>query len=421
MNYNQAIDLVDTFGPNKSKWPTKHRASLDQLSQTDANFKEYLADARRYDKMLNDWQQVDQDGVEIPDDDGPGEQEEEQEQEEAQGGMLEIDFNQIKDMDGMLAEAIVAFFENEDSDSYNVFTRDYDELTPIDVSDTQNLSLEALDDSVRRTTGPLQKTLRRLIAAQMQVRKQPGFRRGRLHAPSLHRLMTDDDKVFYKRSEAPAIDTAFTLLIDCSGSMHGHRMKLASETAYAIGTVLNKIGVEFECIGFTDNSSHDICYDSSYQNELNRAGMQGPIARHVPLSMPCFKSFSDRWNVNTQKRFAKVYNTQDGFSYGLTPEGCGIEFAARRLLKRHEQRKIMIVLTDGEAYVGHYNSVGTGERQHSREMVEKVSAAGVEMVGIGIAHAGVKRHYPNNMVIDDVTQMPAELIKILKELMLKKQ
>lgn len=419
MNYAQAVDIVETYGPNKSKWPAKVRNSVDSLSRTNSDFKEYLKDARRYDRMLNDWKMSD-DGVEVDDDDGNAPQkQEEQEQQSAPAGLIEVDFDQVKDMDGMLADALVAFFENESSDNYTVFTRDYDELTDIDVS-TGNLSLEKLDESVRRTTGPLQKTLRRLIAATMQVRKQPGFRRGRLHAPSLHRLMTDDDKVFYKRSEAPAIDTAFTLLIDCSGSMNGNRLKLATETAYAIGTVLNKIGVEFECIGFTDNMHHPILNDPSYRRDLDASAKVGNINRYTPLSMPTWKTFNERWNVTIQKRFAKVFNTTDGINLGYTPEGCGIEFAARRLLKRPEQRKIMIVMTDGEAYVPSYRANGTGERQHVPETIKAVEAAGVEMVGIGINHGGVTRNYDNNMVIQDVSEMPAELIKILKQLLLKK-
>jgi cobalamin biosynthesis protein CobT len=116
----------------------------------------------------------------------------------------------------------------------------------------EGTTLEAIDQAVQQAVGPLMKDLRRLIAARSQVRRIPGKRSGRLHAPSLHRIKLGDDRVFSRKEESPSLDTAITLLIDCSGSMASGRLKLATETAYALGKVLDKLNISFECIGFTD-------------------------------------------------------------------------------------------------------------------------------------------------------------------------
>jgi cobalamin biosynthesis protein CobT len=298
----------------------------------------------------------------------------------------------------------------------------------VDINCPADTPLDKIDQAVALSTGALQKELRRLIAAQSQAKRIPGKRSGRLHAPNLHRILSGDDRVFTRREEAPTLDTAISLVLDCSGSMMGGRMKLAAETAYAIGSVLNRLGVSFECLGYTDRTNDPRCRTPQYQREVAEAHAIAPITRSTPIIMPRFKTFEERWLQPVQRRFAHVYNHDGGYTnngavvpFGSTPEGCGVEFAARRLLARKEKRKIMIVMTDGEPG-GQQYSWGGGRPyvKQAAEMVKSVSAAGIDLVGIGIQHAGPKRYYPNSMVISDLSEMPKQLMDLLKKFMLGK-
>lgn len=330
-----------------------------------------------------------------------------------------------KDMDGMFEDIIAGQMKGTVSDSgWRPWTRDFDTLVDLEVPNSTPIS--GIDSAVAKTVGPMMKDIRRLIAAQSQVRRIPGMRSGRLHGPNLHRLLAGDDRLFARREEAQSLDTAMTLLIDCSGSMGGGRYKTAVQAAYAIGQVLSKVGIAFECLGFKDNHHHP--EKDRIMAEIRQQGLlPGQAVRVLPLEMPAFKTFDERWRPDIQRRFAYGHNgggseIAPGMRWGSTPEGDGNEFAARRLLQRPEQRKIMITLTDGSP-----GTPSLHDQRHrnpclefSKEMVRKIEAAGIDLVGIGIQHDGVQNYYSNNIVINDVSELPVKLMGVLKKLIVGK-
>lgn len=457
----QAMDIVDSYGPDPILWPYQQRDALEALSKADSVFADYIEEVREIEDMLGAWEWGDDDGASVGNPFGdekskPSSQDYDEDDEERStptgGGdddtddeddtndmpgigvpmdtdkpvsvedVPDFDPNDLKDMDEMVSAFIREQVQMSAPGEFRVFTRDFDEL--VDIKVPAGTSLDPIETAVAKSTGPLMKDLRRMIAAQTQSRRLPGRRSGRLHASSLHRVMTGDDRVFYRRENAPALDTAITLLMDNSGSMAGQRLKLATETAYAIATVLNKLGVAFECIGFTDNYSDARVRDKAYMKEVIAADAIAPIARHVPLTMPKFKTFEERWTGPVQQRFAHVFNKHGGHDAGIamgsTPEGCGIEFAARRLLRRPEKRKLMLCMTDGEPG-GHVfsNNVGyTIYRDQSARVVQSVAASGIDLVGVGIQHNGPADYYPHSIVINKLDDMPVQLLTILKKFML---
>lgn len=465
LSFDEAADIIDIYGPDETFWPTAEKAALKRLLANDPEFRDYVEDAKWLESMLENWNEAG-DGATIDfgdedfepnaagDDQGDSEDfdpfagaagaddaqddaapqfnngggsgsdrdiPDEDKEDEHAPLILEIDPDDIKDMDGMLQDFIKKQMENADPTEFRVFTRDYDEITDIIVPN--QVSIEALETKVAKTTGPLQKDLRRLIAARSQVKRIPGMRSGRLHAPNLHRIMSGDDRVFTRRQEAESLDTAISLLIDCSGSMNGTRMQLATETAYAIGSVLAKLGIAFECLGFTDNYSDPRVRGKEYQKQLEEADELAKIVRAIPIIMPRFKTFEDRWTTPTQKRFAHVFNSHGysgacGFDMGSTPEGCGLEFAARRLLARKEKRKILISMTDGEPGGHVYRSRGFSDhmayQQQSVNVVKAIEASGIDLVGVGIQHNGPAGYYSNHMTINAVEDMPKKLLGLLK-------
>jgi cobalamin biosynthesis protein CobT len=86
---------------------------------------------------------------------------------------------------------------------------------------------------------------------------------------------------------------------------------------------------------------------SEWYEEAEKAAHEHPLGRIQPLEMPQFKTFEERWNIPTQKRFAAVFELTRAVNMGMTPEGCGLEFAAKRLIARKEARKILLCMTDG--------------------------------------------------------------------------
>ena len=450
LNINDAMDMVDAYGADPDLWPREHKDDLLEMQRVDEDFADYVASVKRLDDLLNDWGEGD-DGVDVgedteddftglgdtdsedmdDEDDEPcsgsdwGDDEDEEEtddvddfEDEDDGSVIEVNSERLQDMDSMFSDAIQKAFSDGDPMEFRVFTRDYDEIVDITGVD-ETVSLEGIDQAVAKATGPLQKDLRRLIAARSQVQRVPGMRRGRLHGPNLHRILSGDDRVFTRREEAQSLDTAISLVIDCSGSMAGREMILSTETGYAIASVLSRLGIAFECLGFTDNYNDPRVNNPAYRKELAEANAIAPIVRHIPITMPKFKLFEERWNQPVQRRFARVHNAQGGYgcgvNYGSTPEGCGIEFAARRLLRRKEARKIMLVMTDGSPGGHCYGGSSWSYLEQSKQVVKAVEAAGIDLVGIGICHDGPAGYYTNHMCFDQLEDMPKLLLALLKK------
>jgi len=452
LSLDEAMDAVDAYGADSNLWPRAVRDELLELQRSNEEFASYVEDVKRIDEMLANWDEAD-DGLDVGEDDWDGlddEDEDDQDEDDDQdsesedglltgaGGkpvdqddddeeVIEVNPDRLKDMDEMFSDAIQKAFTEANPTDFRVFTRDYDRIVDIQ-GVTDSVSIAEIDQAVAKSTGVLQKDLRRMLAARSQVKRVPGMRSGRLHSPNLHRIIAGDDRVFTRRQEAASLDTAISLVIDCSGSMSGGRLKLATESAYALGCVLNRLGIQFECLGFTDDHHNPNTQGSAYYKEVEKADQVAKIIRAIPLIMPKFKTFEERWTQPVQRRFAHVYNKRGGYDSGIdmgtTPEGCGVEFAARRLLARKEARKIMIVMTDGEPGGDIFRPRSTDDhwayKRQSEEVVKAVEAAGIDLIGIGIQHAGPQRYYTNSMVISDLDEMPSQLMGLLKKFVLGK-
>lgn len=443
---DDARDIIDIYGPHRKRWPPVEAAQMDALLKGDRELADYLKTQQDIDRQLNSWQE-DLDGAEIDDDEGdhsgPDEEEdeddpdfgdedtdeEEDEDQKAQASnqsaedqdtedrpRISLNPDDMPDMDELFSDTIRGLIEKDVRGQFNVFSRDRDGLVDVKVPD--GTTTEAIDQAVQQAVGPLMKDLRRMIAARSQVRRIPGKRSGRLHAPSLHRIKLGDDRVFSRKEESPSLDTAITLLLDCSGSMASGRLKLAIETAYALGKVLDKLNISFECIGFTDGDGGMTGDEyGEWYKEAEKAAHEHPIGRVQPLEMPQFKTFDERWNIPVQKRFAATFQTPYAVSMGMTPEGCGLEFAAKRLLQRREARKILICMTDGSPGIhdmNYTNEAECSDLMHSKRMVQAIEASGIDLVGIGIQHAGPTGYYSNSMVIQSIGEMPKLLMGVLK-------
>lgn len=316
-------------------------------------------------------------------------------------------------------EAIEAVLASD----YSVFTRQYDRIEPLPVPETfDQAHVTRLEDQTRQMTGVMQKDIERMMAAQSRIFKVGGQRSGKLNGPGLHRIMSNDDRVFARREEMKGKDTAVSLLMDCSGSMEGAKQATAVSASYALATTLERVNIPCECLGFTTmgyvgrHNSQQWPLSHKQWEELLEA-FNAEVAKGVtfhrmmPIFMPVFKAFQERLNVDIKRRFAYMQVKQP--HQGGNIDGESLEYAAIRLAQRKEKRKVIIVLSDGHP-AGAINDSG-----HLKMMAERLTKQGFDLVGIGIKDHAVSRFYDKHVVLQDIADLPGEVMKQLRVILQK--
>lgn len=281
-------------------------------------------------------------------------------------------------------------------------------------------SVAKLMNKVDHLIGPLAKDLERYIAAQSRSFFVPGFRSGRLHNSNLFKLKTGDTRVFRRKEEHTSKDVAVQLVVDCSGSMSGHKIRVAQQCAYGLSSALDRIGITNEVIGFT--TGHD--YSTREMEEATREVMSGlrkkgkgsskfpGFGRLEPLYHPVFKDFGERFTPDVRKRMAFM---GEGLDLRNNVDGESVAAAYKRLAARSEAGKIMIVISDGSPACYY----GRGLDQHLHKVVKEIEADGCDVIGIGVEDRSVKRFYKNHIIINNVDDLPKTIMKALKKLIAK--
>lgn len=290
---------------------------------------------------------------------------------------------------------------------YTVFTTDFDVIEPLHVGGGYSPDmLKRMQESVDHMVGPMQKDLERAIAARSLATWSPGHRSGRINPTALHRLPAGDDRVFRRRLEVTSKDVAVELVCDISGSMSGEKIHTAGKAAYALASVLERIGIKSEVICFTTGAAIP---DPKMAEEEKRLGIM--YSRHEALYMPILKSFNERMTPDIKQRFAWMPNMRD---LRNNVDGESILVAGRRLLSRRENGKVMMVLSDGapSAYGACEELAG-----HLKMSVQSLTNMGVTTVGIGINSAEVRKFYPKSMVLNNVGELPALVMRELRQLL----
>ncbi|BBI61793.1 hypothetical protein HSBAA_30990 [Vreelandella sulfidaeris] len=269
--------------------------------------------------------------------------------------------------------------------------------------------------------GVMSKSLERLLVARNRSMFVPGFRSGRLHSAGLYKLQTGDTRVFRRKEEIRTKNTAVMLLVDCSGSMNSRdRIVKAGDAAYALCHALERINIKTQVMGFTTGTDGDMHRDAYNQLEAvlkKNPKFAGGFDRVEPLFMPIFKSFDERLTPTAEMRVAAIPYV----SMRNNADGESVEIAGNILRGRQEERKIMIVLSDGQpAMASAYTSYGHDGRadEHLKNVVTELESVGIETLGIGIETHDVKQYYPKHIVIDNVSELPTKIITELSAMLL---
>ena len=357
-----------------------------------------------------------EDSVAGEDEPGAGEEEDESDDEEEAPLMTDKELAEALeegDFDEAVAEAITEDTRGVIRDStYNVFTNEDDVIEPFPVDHTYNDEmLESMENQTRQMVGPLQKNLERLVTAQKHSRWNSGLRTGRVNSASLYRLKTGDTRVMRRREVmGETKDVAVSLVLDNSGSMQGSKLDLTMISAYAMSTVLDRLGVAHEVSGFTTIYS-GYSTPEEIAEEERKLGMS--FSRYEALYLPIYKGFNEKLGVEQKQRMALAPHKHSFTRNNV--DGESIAVAATRLLKRPEAGKIMLVLSDGApAAHGNHDHLN----QHLRDTVQKYTNLGVKLIGIGIQDSSVKHFYPEYTVLRNLDDLPGQLMKELRKIIL---
>jgi cobaltochelatase CobT len=301
------------------------------------------------------------------------------------------------------------------SPRYAPFSTAHDRvLTPADLVEAGELArlrarLDAETGGVRALLGRLANQLQRRLLAQQRRAWDFDLEEGLLDAAKLDRVVVQPEAPlsFKQEREAAFRDTVVTLLIDCSGSMRGRPILLASIAADVTARALERCGVGCEVLGFTtsDFAGGQAAADWSLAGAPRNPGRLGDL-RHIVIKPG-----------DTAYRAARL-----NFGVLLLPgllrenvDGEALVWAHHRLLGRRERRRVLVVISDGvpaEAATARANPPGLLER-HLTETIAAIEAAGaVELRAIGIRH-DVSRHYRRAVTISDAQMVGPALMQQL--------
>ena len=302
--------------------------------------------------------------------------------------------------------------------NYRVFSSDFDEeIRAEDLAEAAELErlrayldqqLEPLKGAVSRLANKLQRRLQ----AQQNRSWEFDLEEGILDAGRLARVVASPTTPlsFKREKDTDFRDTVVTLLLDNSGSMRGRPISIAAICADVMARTLERCAVKVEILGFTTKA-----WKGGQSREKWLAdGREATPGRLNDLRHIIYKSADAPWR-RTRNNLGLMMKE------GLLKEnidGEALEWAHRRVVNRQEQRKVLMVISDGAPVDDSTLSVNPANylEKHLRDviaMVEKRKA--VELVAIGIGH-DVTRYYDRAVTITDVEQLAGAMTEQLASL-----
>jgi cobaltochelatase CobT len=305
-----------------------------------------------------------------------------------------------------------------DRDSYRIFETKFDEVVLADeLCDPQELDrlrtmLDRHMENVTSAVGKLANRLQRKLMAHQNRSWDFDLEEGILDAAKLYRVVTQPmSPLSYKQEQDTKFrDTVVTLLLDNSGSMRGRPITIAAVTADILARTLERCGVKVEILGFTTRA-----WKGGQSRELwQQAGKPAMPGRLNDLRHIIYKPADAPWR-RARKSLGLMLRE------GILKEnidGEALLWAHERLLARHEDRRIMLVISDGAPVDDSTLSVNSGSylERHLREVITYIeNRSPVELLAIGIGH-DVTRYYRRAVTITDVDQLGGAVVGQLTDL-----
>ncbi|UKL14958.1 aerobic cobaltochelatase subunit [Pseudomonas phage hairong] len=333
--------------------------------------------------------------------------------------MKDFDWDKIQDIGDEFGQYVTDLCSSEmEAEDYTIFTREWDQLDPPQVPKGFKVEwVDRMEEQIQGMVGPVSRNLERAFAARNKSLTQQGLRKGKLSSNNLYRLVAGDDHIYKGKIEHKTRDIAVSLVIDCSGSMHGSKINTAMCSAWVMADVLQRLGVDCEIMGFTTgdlSSSHSRELYEELREEYNKGRSWD---RTEPIRMPLFKSFREKFSNTIKARMASYAHVQGGMSGNI--DGESVQYAYESL-NRHARKgkpkgRMMIVFSDGQPAAG---VDGRKLNAHLKSTVSRIEADGVNIVGVGIMSDAVQRFYRKNVKLDNVEELPGIVLKELRDALL---
>ena len=314
------------------------------------------------------------------------------------------------------------FFEQDFAKSnqpYYAFTDKFDEvINASDLATEQEIRRlrEQLDRYIephKITIGKLANRLQRLLMAQQKREWSFNLDEGILDTARLSRVITKPGSPlsFKLESENEFKNTVVTLLIDSSGSMRGRSMTLAAICGDIIGSTLDRCNIKTEILGFTTKHWKG---GEARKLWISQGSNVNP-GRLNDLRHIIFKSADDPFR-RSRKNFGVMLRE------GLLKEnidGEALLWSFKRLLPRQEQRKILIVISDGAPVDDSTLSSNHSDylENHLKAVINKIELSKyVELLAIGIGH-DVSKYYDRSITINRAEELGEVLLNELTQLL----
>ena len=355
-------------------------------------------------------------------------EEEQKKQEESQNGLdSEYDLNEFKmdeqlvdtDSDKQSSEKVIQKMNSKNGNNeYQVFTNQFDEIAKAEILENNeeisklrkslDQQLTSFQDLITKLANKLQ---RQLLAKQNRA-WEFDLEEGLLDSSKLTRIIIDPQNSlsFKKEKDLEFKDTVVTLLIDNSGSMRGRPITIAAICADILSRTLERCSVKVEILGFTTKNWKG----GKSREEWNNKNKPKNPGRLNDLRHIIYKSADTHWRQSKN-------NLGLMLKEGLLKEnidGEAISWAFNRIKKRKEERKILMVISDGAPVDDSTLSVNSGDflEKHLKKIVKFIETkTDIEILAIGIGH-DVSRYYSKAIKITDVQELGDVMISQLSGL-----
>jgi cobaltochelatase CobT len=391
---SQASQDDDNTDEDQPRSDEQNQDSVDEEAGSDATPSE---ENQAADEQMDDGEM---DGAEISDDDLMDEGEDDSETP-----------GEVKRPNNPLADI------NEKVD-YKIFTGEYDEIIAAEeLCDEAELDrLRAFLDKqlshLQGAVGRLANKLQRRLMAQQNRSWDFDLEEGYLDTARLTRMIIDPMQPlsFKMERDTKFRDTVVTLVIDNSGSMRGRPITVAATCADILARTLERCGVKVEILGFTTKA-----WKGGQAREKWLASGKPPApGRLNDLRHIIYKSADEPWrrarrNLGLMMREGLLKENIDGEA---------LIWAHNRLLGRSEQRRILMMISDGAPVDDSTLSVNPGNylERHLRAVIEEIEARSpVELLAIGIGH-DVTRYYKKAVTIIDADELAGAMTEQLASL-----
>jgi cobaltochelatase CobT len=301
---------------------------------------------------------------------------------------------------------------------YRAFTNKFDEtIAAEDLCEPEELERlrSYLDKQLSHLQGVvarLANRLQRRLMAQQNRSWDFDLEEGQLDPARLSRIITDPmhPLSFKAEKDTQFRDTVVTLLLDNSGSMRGRPITVAATCADILARTLERCGVKVEILGFTTRAWKG----GQAREHWLTAGKPANPGRLNDLRHIIYKSADAPWrrarkNLGLMMREGLLKENIDGEA---------LDWAHKRLLGRPEQRKILMMISDGAPVDDSTLSVNPGNylERHLRWVIEEIETRSpVELIAIGIGH-DVTRYYRRAVTIVDAEELGGAMTEKLAEL-----